>query len=72
METSERRMCYYLEPMLQLTARALVNNMRTDRICKKLTKENPDVCQLVTVTETSTAERRAMSSKVGCVVLEFA
>ena len=63
METSERKMCYYLEPLLQTTAQALLNNMRTDRICKKLAKENPDVCLLVTVTETSKAERQAMSNK---------
>jgi len=59
-------MCYYLEPLVLMTAKALLNNMRTDRICKKLTKENPDVCLLVTVTATSVAERRAMSAKVGC------
>ena len=51
LHTSERRMCYYLEPMQHIAAKALVMNMRSDRICKKLNKENPDVCSLVTLTK---------------------
>mmetsp|Transcript_22910 Transcript_22910/g.29871 ORF Transcript_22910/g.29871 Transcript_22910/m.29871 type:complete len:148 (+) Transcript_22910:3-446(+) len=51
LETSERKMCYYLEPLMQTTARALLVNMPIKRICKKLGKENPDICSLETVVE---------------------
>ena len=60
LHTSERRMCSYLEPLQTVAAKALVMKMRSDRICKKLNKENPDVCSLVTL---SKQEHSAMSMR---------
>ena len=61
LETSERKLCYYLEPLRQTTARSLLMGMTHPRICKKLSKENPDICTLETVTVTSASQRKAMS-----------
>ena len=65
LHTSERRMCSYLEPLQTVAANALVMKMRSDRICKKLNKANPDVCELVTITkqEQSAAAMRKNNAK---------
>lgn len=49
LETSERKFCYYIEPLRQTAARALNLGMPTDRVCKKLNKQMPEICRLTTV-----------------------
>jgi hypothetical protein len=61
LETSQRKMCYYLEPLRQTAARALLMKMTSIRTCRKLSKENPDICNLVTVVKSEAHQRRAMS-----------
>ena len=51
LQTGERKMCYYLEPLRQMAARGVAVKMTTARMCKKLSKENPDICSLFTVVE---------------------
>mmetsp|Transcript_41020 Transcript_41020/g.80722 ORF Transcript_41020/g.80722 Transcript_41020/m.80722 type:complete len:172 (+) Transcript_41020:157-672(+) len=61
LETSQRKMCYYLEPLRQTAARALLMKMTPIRVCRKLSKENPDICNLVTVVKTEARQRREMT-----------
>mmetsp|Transcript_38752 Transcript_38752/g.89295 ORF Transcript_38752/g.89295 Transcript_38752/m.89295 type:complete len:179 (+) Transcript_38752:266-802(+) len=49
--TSERRMCSFLEPLRQVAAKAVAMKMTIPRICKKLHKENPQTCGLVAITD---------------------
>jgi|AntAceMinimDraft_1070359.scaffolds.fasta_scaffold224724_1 hypothetical protein len=58
METSERKMCYNLEPLRQTAAWAVSVKMTVPRICKKLAKENPDICSLATVVKQQALDRR--------------
>eukprot|EP00619_Florenciella_sp_RCC1007_P014090 CAMPEP_0205908266 /NCGR_PEP_ID=MMETSP1325-20131115/3093_1 /ASSEMBLY_ACC=CAM_ASM_000708 /TAXON_ID=236786 /ORGANISM="Florenciella sp., Strain RCC1007" /LENGTH=177 /DNA_ID=CAMNT_0053274441 /DNA_START=64 /DNA_END=597 /DNA_ORIENTATION=+ len=66
--TSERRMCSFLEPLRQVAAKALAMKMSVPRICKKLHKENPQTCGLVAITEDivqgRSQEERERASKV--------
>ncbi len=58
-------MCYYIESMHQLTARSLLLNMPKDRICKKLNKENPDICKLVVIFPHEAVQERSSTRPVG-------
>lgn len=57
LDTSERKMCYYLEPLLQTTSRSITMKMSTSRVCKKLNRENPDICLLSSVMQQKEAQR---------------
>mmetsp|Transcript_62712 Transcript_62712/g.141627 ORF Transcript_62712/g.141627 Transcript_62712/m.141627 type:complete len:174 (+) Transcript_62712:143-664(+) len=65
LETSQRKMCYYLDPLKQTAARSLLMNMPTNRICRKLDKENPDICKLQTISINQPTHTLGLVSSAG-------
>jgi type II secretory pathway component PulC len=73
METSERKMCYNLESLRQTAAWAVSVKMTVPRICKKLAKENPDICILATVVKQQALDRQKyhLSERYGAYSLYY-
>ncbi len=42
----EKKMCYYIDPIKRKVSQPMSSFMPADRICKKLKKEAPEICQV--------------------------
>ena len=42
----DRKMCYYFEPMRAAIAQPFSTRMPKDRVCKRLKKDNADICMV--------------------------
>jgi len=42
----DRKLCYYLDPIMQTVAHSMALKMPAMRVCKKLTRDNPDICEI--------------------------
>jgi hypothetical protein len=42
----EKKLCYYIEPIKRDVSRPVSNGVPADRICKRLKKNSPEICEL--------------------------
>ena len=42
----DRKMCYYFEPIKMALAQPFSTRMPKDRVCKRMMKENPEICEI--------------------------
>merc|ERR1711988_706040 len=42
----DRKMCYYFEPIKMALAQPFSTRMPKDRVCKRMKKENPEICEV--------------------------
>ncbi|KAJ1460956.1 armet protein [Pelagophyceae sp. CCMP2097] len=62
----DRKMCYYFEPIKAAIAQPFSTRMPKDRVCKRLKKENPEICQIkyAVVVETAGVSAEEMLAKL--------
>merc|ERR1712054_1528 len=46
LNSRDRKMCYYFEPIKAAIAQPFSTKMPKDRVCKRLKKENPEICEV--------------------------
>ena len=52
----EKKMCYYMEPIKRSIAQPFSLKMPKDRVCKRLKKSNPEICEIKYAVKVPAAE----------------
>lgn len=57
----EKKVCYYIDPIKRDVAQPFSTGMPADRVCKRITKSNPEICAVKFPIKTEKLEKKDLS-----------